>query len=155
MRKRRIIAAAGAVLVCAGMLTGCEIDDDGPQVTTQSNSKSSKDSKNVRDLTWDGDISYEKARKLSNHVYKLLYFENQAISNTNRAYYSLGWYNHDDHVVSARLNSTDDDYKEIISYNIKTPYLYISNDKTFYIHRPPYVVYNQPIIKGKVEAKLK
>ena len=155
MRTRRIIAAAGAVLVCAGMLTGCEIDDDGPQVTTQSNSKSSKDSKNVRDLTWNGDISYEKARKLSNHVYKLLYFENQAISNTNRAYYSLGWYNHDDQVVSARLNSTNDEYKEIISYNIKTPYLYISNDKTFSIPRPPYVVYNQPVINGPAEAKLK
>lgn len=155
MRTRKIIAAAGAVLACAGILTGCEIDDDGPQVTTQSNSKSNKHSKNVRDLTWNGDISYEKARKLSKHVYKLLYFENQATSNNKKAYYSLGWYNHDDQVVSARLDSTNDAYKEIISYNIKTPYLYIANDKTCYIHRPPYIVYNQPVIKGKVEAKLK
>lgn len=85
-------------------------------------------------------------------VYKLAYFENRANDDIDNQYFSLGYYKNGK-IISKDL-STGNSFKEIIDPNIKTPYV-VKYGEIYYIHRPPYSLYNQDELKieGKVNDK--
>ncbi|MCL8206203.1 hypothetical protein M5361_13780 [Ligilactobacillus agilis] len=85
-------------------------------------------------------------------VYKLAYFENRANDNIDIQYFSLGYYKNGK-IISKDLSSKNV-FKEIIDPNIKTPYV-VKYGGIYYIHRPPYSLYNQDELQigGKVSGK--
>lgn len=101
----------------------------------------------------------EKAKK--GKKYNLAFFENKATNSASTQYYELGYYKNA-RLVQKQLASDwiddrghvnhNDYYQEIVDPDVKTPYVIIKDGK-YYIHRPPYTQYNQPLIKGKVTAK--
>lgn len=100
-------------------------------------------------------LSYEKMTvkcQKEGQVYKLAYFENRANSDIDNQYFSLGYYKNGK-IISKDL-STGNSFKEIIDPNIKTPYV-VKYGEIYYIHRPPYSLYNQDELKieGKVNDK--
>lgn len=102
-------------------------------------------------------LSYEKMvakcqSKKEGRVYKLAYFENRATSDIHRQYFSLGYYKNGK-IISKGLSSVDF-FREIIDPNLKTPYV-VKDGVAYYIHRPPYSLYNQDElqIEGKVNDK--
>ena len=105
-------------------------------------------------------MSYKYAKKHLKHVYKLAFFENEASDDDDTTYYKLGWYTSKHKLKQHTLSSDDDSWQEIVDPNLKTPYDVISNDgrgwggdNNVAIHRPPYNMYNQPMVSGKVTAK--
>lgn len=103
-------------------------------------------------------LSYEKMvakcqSKKEGRVYKLAYFENRATNDEDSQYFSLGYYRNGK-IVSKGLYSGQDFYREIIDPNLKTPYV-VKDGVTYYIHRPPYSLYNQDElqIEGRVNDK--
>lgn len=105
-------------------------------------------------------MSYKYAKKHLKHVYKLAFFENEASDDDDTTYYKLGWYTSKNKLKQHTLSSDDDSWQEIVDPNLKTPYVVISNDGSGWggdynvaIHRPPYNMYNQPVVSGKVTAK--
>lgn len=93
-----------------------------------------------------------KSVEKNKHAYKLAFFENRISDDTERQYFTLGYYK-DGTLIKKDLDTSSDKFWEIIEPDIKTPYVRIASDGTYYIHRPPYSQYNQPLIKGKVTAK--
>lgn len=101
----------------------------------------------------------EKAKK--GKKYNLAFFENKATNSARIQYYELGYYKNGQLVQKQLASDWIDDrgdvnhndiFQEVVSPNIKTPYVIIKDGK-YYIHRAPYTQYNQPLIKGKVTAK--
>lgn len=139
MKIRKVVLVA--LMLSAILLTGCE-------------SKGREQEKGVF-ATYH--LSYEKMvakcqSKKEGRVYKLAYFENRANSDIHSQYFSLGYYKNGK-MISKGLSSVDY-YKEIIDPNLKTPYV-VKDGETYYIHRPPYSLYNQDElqIEGKVNDK--
>lgn len=132
MKKRHIGLTLLAIISTTAILSAC----------SNSNSSSNVESK----------ISYDESKKSNKgSTYKLAFFENRADDNTEVQYYTLGYYKDGD-LITKNLYSDKDNYTEIIQPNLNEPYVVIENNK-YYIHRPPYSQYNQPLIKGKVKAK--
>lgn len=97
--------------------------------------------------------SYNQAKKHYSRVYKLAYFENRMTGDQDDAYYTLGYYRKGK-IINKRLSTDNNDFTEIIDPNLKTPYVgYSKKHDAWYIHRPPYNMYNQPAVSGKVTAK--
>lgn len=108
-------------------------------------------------------LSYRQAKKRWKHVHKLAFFENESSDSTDTTYYALGYYVHGK-LYQYTLDSNNDAWQEIVDPNLKTPYVVINNndnnnnrafgrDTVIAIHRPPYNMYNQPAVSGKVTAK--
>lgn len=101
-------------------------------------------------------LSYKQAKKHWSHVYKLAFFDNEA-SDADSQYYKLGWYRNGK-LKQYTLDSDDDSWQEIIDPNLKTPYVVFNGGTdggaNVAIHRPPYNMYNQPAVSGKVTAKV-
>lgn len=132
MKKRRIGLTLLAIISTTVALSAC----------SDSDSNSNAESK----------ISYDESTKSNRgKTYKLAFFENRADDNTEVQYYTLGYYKAGN-LVTKNLYSNQDSYTEIIQPDLSEPYVVIENN-TYYIHRPPYSQYNQPLIKGKVKAK--
>lgn len=132
MKKRRIGLTLLAIISTTVALSAC----------SDSDSNSNAESK----------ISYDESTKSNKgKTYKLAFFENRADDNTEVQYYTLGYYKAGN-LVTKNLYSNQDSYTEIIQPDLSEPYVVIENN-TYYIHRPPYSQYNQPLIKGKVKAK--
>ncbi|WP_302582734.1 hypothetical protein [Lactobacillus intestinalis] len=132
MKKRRIGLTLLAIISATVALSAC----------SDSDSNSNAESK----------ISYDESTKSNKgKTYKLAFFENRADDNTEVQYYTLGYYKAGN-LVTKNLYSDQNRYTEIIQPNLSEPYVVIENNK-YYIHRPPYSQYNQPLIKGKVTAK--
>lgn len=132
MKKRRIELTLLAIISTTVALSAC------------SNSNSSS---NV-----ESEISYDESKKSNKgKTYKLAFFENRADDNTDVQYYTLGYYKAGN-LITKNLYSNQDSYTEIIQPDLSEPYVVIENNK-YYIHRPPYSQYNQPLIEGKVMAK--
>lgn len=132
MKLKKIVGIGVITISCAGMLTACSGHSD---YNSDNNSTQ----------------TYAEAKESDNKTYKLAFFENRATDDTSNAYYTLGYYKNGS-LVKKNLESDKDDYVEVIDPNIKTPFVTLK-DNTYYIHRPPYSEYNQPLIKGKVTAK--
>lgn len=99
--------------------------------------------------------SYNQAKKHYSRVYKLAYFENRMTSDQDDAYYTLGYYRKGK-VTNKRLSTAmgNNSFTEVIDPDLKTPYVgYSKKHGAWYIHRPPYNLYNQPAVSGKVTAK--
>lgn len=97
--------------------------------------------------------SYNQAKKHYSRVYKLAYFENRMTSDQDDAYYTLGYYRKGK-IINKRISAENNDFTEVIDPNLKTPYVgYSEKHDAWYIHRPPYNMYNQPAVSVKVTAK--
>lgn len=101
-------------------------------------------------------ISYQKARKRWKHVHKLAYFENESSDSDDRVYYGMGWY-YKGRLRTCTLDSDGDAWQEIVDPNLTTPYVVFEKPgmgtSNVVIHRPPYNLYNQPQVSGKVTEK--
>lgn len=141
-----ILALAGIALT----LSACadedmDMDDSGSSSSphaVKSNPTSYKTAKHVADKS-DG----------KDRVYKLAFFDYMGTSDNDTLRYRLGYYKHGQLYVRT-LNSDDDHFKEVIAPNLAKPYVVIDEDGNYFIHRPPYNMYNQPIVKGKITDKL-
>lgn len=140
MKIRKVVLVA--LMSSAILLTGCE----------------SQGKEQEKGVFATHHLSYEKMvakcqSKKEGQVHKLAYFENRATSDEDSQYFSLGYYRNGK-IVSKGLYSGQDFYKEIIDPNLKTPYV-VKDGATYYIHRPPYSLYNQYElqIEGNVNDK--
>lgn len=127
MKKRKAVALIGLVLSCSSLMIGCSVEND----TSASSS--------------------DKFLSNKDETYKLAYFEARANDDVDHQYYSLGFYK-DGKLQKVNLYSDRDHYQEIIVPNLENPYVKVTN-REYLIYRPPYTMYNQPIVKGKVTEK--
>lgn len=103
-------------------------------------------------------MSYETAKKQSGKTYKLAFLENRASNDSDDAYYTLGYYS-GGKIKTVNFDTSEaNSFIEVIDPNLKTPFVQIKTHKhemgvAYYIHRPPYNMYNQPTMKGHVTAK--
>lgn len=101
-------------------------------------------------------MSYNYAKRHLKHVYKLAFFENESSDSDDTVYYKIGWYTSKNKLKQYTLDNDNDTWQEIVDPNLKTPYVIISSSNPSYnvvIHRPPYTMYNQPLVSGKVTSK--
>lgn len=130
MKRRKAVALIGIVLSCSSLMAGCSAFD------------------------FDNDTSASRSDKFfssKDETYKLAYFEARASNDVDHQYYSLGFYK-DGKLQKVNLRSNRDRYQEIIVPNLENPYVKVIN-RGYLIYRPPYTMYNQPIVKGKVMEK--
>lgn len=147
MRKKKLISIVGIAMGCTVLLTACE--EEKTTTKTKPDTSAAK-------------ITYQQARNDSK-AYKLAFFENRITNSARTQYFTLGYYK-GHKLVQKNLASDwmdkDGDvnhnnyFQEIIDPKLNTPYVVIKDGK-YYIHRPPYSQYNQPLIKGKVTEKEK
>lgn len=139
MLSRKIVLVA--LMSSAILLTACESQGEEQQ----------KGIFATHHLSYEQMVAKCKSKK-EGRVYKLAYFENRATSDEDSQYFSLGYYKKGK-MVSKGLSSLDF-FKEIIDPNLKTPYV-VKDGETYYIHRPPYSLYNQDELQigGKVSGK--
>lgn len=121
------------------LLAGCSSDDTD---SVADNNQSA--------YHYDVNRTYQDA-KSHGHVYKLDFFENKAADDDDTTYYELGYYK-DGELKQKELTNTDN-FKEVIEPNCKVPYVQIDHNGRYWIHRPPYNMYNQPAVKGTVTDK--
>lgn len=138
MKIRKVVLVA--LMSSAILLTGCE-------------SRGQKQQRVEHFATHH--LSYKKMVakcQKEGQVYKLAYFENRADDDIDSQYFSLGYYKNGK-IISKDLSSRNV-FEEIIDPNIKTPYV-VKYGEIYYIHRPPYSLYNQDELKigGEVSDK--
>lgn len=147
MRKKKLISIVGIAMGCMVLLTACEEE---------------KNTTKTKPDTSAAKITYQQAKNDSK-AYKLAFFESRITNSARTQYFTLGYYK-GNKLVQKNLASdwidSDGDvehnnyFQEIIDPKLNTPYVVIKDDK-YYIHRPPYSQYNQPLIKGKITEKEK
>lgn len=130
------------LMASAILLTGCESNGEEQRANDFA----------THHLSYEQMVSKCQSKK-EGQVYKLAYFENRANNEVSNQYFSLGYYRNGK-IVSKGLYSGQDFYKEIIDPNIKTPYV-VKDGGKYYIHRPPYSLYNQDELQigGEVSDK--
>lgn len=143
-KTRKIVTVTIGVLACSAVLSGCEDDE-------QSSSHA----------TITSDTATHQAKIKDGKKYPLAYFENKITNSARTQYYILGFYKNGK-LVQKQLASdwidnnghvnNNDYFEEIIKPNVTKPYVMYKNDK-YFIVRPPYNQFNQPVIKGKVTGK--
>ena len=99
------------------------------------------------------DMTYQYATKHFSKTVKLAFFSSRVDSNHNGdgAAMVMGYYRQGK-LHKTYLDSEDDNVVEEIDVKATTPYDIYTNDCN-YIHRPPYIQYNQPAVTGKVTGK--
>ncbi len=103
---------------------------------------------------YERNVSYQTQKKHNKLTYKLAFFENVADNDTESQYYVLGWYDSKGKIHQKKIWSAFTNYSEYVDPNLKIPYVVMSPDgDAYYIHRPPYTMYNQPAVEGTVSAK--
>ena len=122
MYKKRILAIIGLLVPIMFLLVGCE-DDDSLSSSDMNNSQQTQQTAKVK-------------------KYKLSFFENRLNSDLETGYYEIGYYV-DGKLQTLKLNSDEDNFKEVIDPKITNPYVTKNNDDdTYIIHRAPYNMYS-------------
>lgn len=129
---KKLATASLLSAVCLVALTGC----------------SDLEFKPTKEETY---ISYQKMKKQNNRTYPLVYFENVANSFRESSSYVIG-YKKNGVVVKKAFDGGFENYKEIVDPDLDVPYVVI-NDGDYYIHRPPYYIFNQEKVEGEVSEK--
>lgn len=162
MKLKRTLLSLTAFLSIGVLLSGCEDSDDsavenGSQQTNHKVHKDSIGGEKADPTTYEEAKS--KAKSHDEKIYKLAFFDYIGNSDTDKIRYRLGYYNKGQ-LYYKTLNSDNNDFYEIVAPNLQTPYVEVDNGDdvdttTYFIHRPPNNMYNQPIVKGKITDKLK
>ncbi|MHB9953611.1 hypothetical protein [Ligilactobacillus murinus] len=120
-------------IVCSTALTGCRALKSKP-------------------IKGETNISYQKMKKQNKRTYPLVYFENVANTFKGSPSYVIGYRKENGVVVKKTLNADSENYKEIVDPDLDVPYVVIDGID-YYIHRPPYYIFNQEKVEGEVSEK--
>lgn len=120
-------------IVCSTALTGCR----------------ALKSKTIKEETY---ISYQRMKRQNKRTYPLVYFENVADIFSERSSYAIGYKKENGAVVKKTLNADSENYKEIVDPDLDVPYVVIDGID-YYIHRPPYYIFDQEKVEGEVSEK--